>query len=177
MKDPYARHGRDKFLKLLIDFFSKLNRRDFDRPFLISAVLFGNFRFRQLREILSGATLDVLMREIGTQIREPRKSPVDPHLQRYSYAVDATYDLSSRWSSLRLAIVQSTLWVYYSRCNLWSKYFEQNCSVYFPLCYIWNFFDCLIKAWKKKAFTIVSVYSTDWLKIIPPKNKITFKSI
>lgn len=68
MEDPYARHGRDKFLELLIDSFSKVNRRDFDRPPLISAVrdLLGNFQFRQLRT-LPGATLDVLIRKIGRQ--------------------------------------------------------------------------------------------------------------
>lgn len=93
----YARHGRDKFLELLIDSFSKLNRRDFDRPSLISTVPRSPWKLS-----VSTATKNTSWRDVrcsysgDRQTGKPRKSSVDPRLRRYSYAVDATCDLSSR---------------------------------------------------------------------------------
>lgn len=99
MEDPYAQHGRDKFLELLIDSFSKLNRRDFDRSLLIPAVPRSPWKLSVSTAMKNTSWRNVRCSYSGDrQTREPRKPPADPCLRRYSYAVDATCDLSSRWS-------------------------------------------------------------------------------
>lgn len=143
MEDPYARHGRDKFLELLIDSFSKLNRRDFDRSPLISAVP-RSWKLSVSTAMKNTSWCDV--RRSYSEDRQRQRSQENRwRILAYDiYAIDMTCDLSFRWLyefafSSRTINVAHIIPDAISDRNISNKI---AWSIFH--CYIRNFVDCSI---------------------------------